>query len=162
MNRVTRIFVLLTALTLSVQCSAQKTQKETAVKVAATKTAPVVITSYLGRSGLTGGPVGKWMFDSLLKQGVTAKDPTGNSYPVAGFTFSYAERNMYEDSVGNPLLLTDYFSEFCPGDTVSLAIFRNIFYKTKPGDTAYFDNVKVALPGGGQVISKPMKFVLTK
>lgn len=144
-------------LALSADLAAQKK-----TKIAPKEEPPKVVSAYLGTSDRSGGNISKVDFDNYLKQGVTARDSSGAAYKVDGFTFSYAERMLYEDSVGNPLLLTDYFSEFCPGDTVSLAISRNIYYKTKPGDTAYFDNIKVMLPNGGQVIAKPMKFVLTK
>ena len=123
---------------------------------------PKIVHAYLGHSGLNGGQVTKRTFDSLLKQGLTARDSAGNLLQVDGFTFSYAERNLYEDSVGKLMILTDFFSEYCPGDTVSRGVSMNIYHKTKPGDTAYFDNIRVHLPTGGQTGTKGMKFVLIK
>jgi hypothetical protein len=76
--------------------------------------------------------------------------------------FSYGERNLYEDSLGNLIVLTDYLSEWCAGDTVSPAISNNIFYKTKPGDTAYIDQIRVLLPTGKEAAAMGLRFVLTK
>lgn len=123
-----------------------------------------VISPYLGYSGYSGGTIPKKVFDSLLRQGVTAKDSTGMIYKVAGFTFGYGERNLYEDSTGKLVILTDYVSEICMGDTLS-TVFQNYVFKdnrTKGGDTAYFDNIKVQIPGGGITTTKNMRFILTK
>lgn len=123
---------------------------------------PKVVIPYLGNSSYSGGLIPKTTFDALLKQGITAKDSIGNTYKVSEFMFSYAERNLYEDSVGNLMYLTDFFAERCLGDTVNLGISRNIYYKTKPGDTAYIDNIKV-IDGGKQLFTKSgMRFILTK
>lgn len=122
-----------------------------------------LIYPYLGNSSYSEGLIPKQAFDSLLRQGITAKDSAGNSYKVTGFTFSYGERNLYEDSVGNLIMLTDYFSEYCIGDTISPAIkFMLNENRTKAGDTAYIEKIKVLLPEGGTVGTKPMRFVITK
>ncbi len=147
---------------LLAQKAAKNGKKQNATTEQTVAPIPNSIRSYLGGSGLYGGPISKRLFDSYLSQGLIAKDSMGNQYKVDGFTFGYAERNLYEDSVGNLMVLTDYLSEFCPGDSVSAAISNNIYHKTKPGDTAYFENVKVALPDGKRVGAKSMKFVLTK
>lgn len=150
-------------LAVSFNLLAQKAKKDAGKKNKnLTSPTPKVVHAYLGHSDETGGQISKTMFDSLLKQGVTAKDSLGNVFKVDGFTFSYAERNLYEDSVGKLIILTDFFSEYCPGDTLSRGISLNIYYKTKPGDTAYFDNIKALLPDGRQVGTKAMRFVLTK
>lgn len=116
---------------------------------------------YLGAPAFTGGTIPKSLFDSLLRKGIRVKDSSGSMYAVDGFMFGYGERNLYEDSVGNLMYLTDFIYEYCPGDTISLALSRNIFYKTKPGDTAYFDNIKATFRGKQLVTKKGMKFILT-
>jgi hypothetical protein len=142
---------------------AQKAKKEenksavTKVSAGTTK----IVNSYLGRSSYYNGTISKRVFDSLLRQGVTARDSFGNNFKVDGFTFSYAERNLYEDSVGNLITLTDFISEFCSGDTLSRGLSLNIYEKTKPGDTAYFDNIKIISPGSNAV-TKPMRFIITR
>jgi len=147
----------------NMQLLAQKTNKKVQPSSAtAQKETPIVVRSFLGRSDVNGGEIGKDLFDRFLKQGLTAKDSLGTEYKIDGFTFSYAERNLYEDSVGNLVVLTDYLSEFCPGDTVSAAVANNIYYKTKPGDTAYFEGIKIARPDGTRSVARPMRFVITK
>lgn len=123
-----------------------------------------VVKPYLGHSDYSGGMISKTLFDSLIKQGITAKDSVGNEYEVIDFTFSYIERNLYEDSTGRLVVMSDYLSEYCLGDTLSSG-FHDFIYqdnRTKHGDTVYLDKVRVSLPEGGAVMAKSTRFVLTK
>lgn len=117
---------------------------------------------YLGHSNLDGGNVTKRVFDSLLKQGVTSRDSAGRNFKVTGFAFSYAERNLYEDSVGTLMILTDYLTEYCFGDTLSSFLLQNITDRSKSGDTVYFDQLSLISPEGTGANGKYMKFVLVK
>lgn len=126
-----------------------------------TQTLPGIY-AYLGAPAFKGGNISKRVFDSLLHLGVRATDSMGKKYPVSGFDFSYSERNLYEDSVGNLMYVNDYFTEYCAGDTITRAISKNIYYKTKPGDTAYFDNIKVWEKGRTIPTKHGMKFILTR
>src|ERR1700733_2224366 len=63
---------------------------------------------YLGHSEYTGGPIKKEVFNNLMKQGLTSHDSLGNHYRILGFDFGYAERKLYEDSVGNLVTLVDF------------------------------------------------------
>lgn len=158
-----RAFIVLLMLALpqmSIEIDAQRIKDDGKKPIA--KASSSTIGAYLGTSNRNGGNISKKEFDDLLKQGLTARDSAGQTYRVDGFTFGYAERNLYEDSVGNLMILTDYLTEFCPGDTLSPAVANNIFYKTKPGDTAYFEGIKVLLPSGGRAEARPMRFVLTR
>lgn len=128
------------------------------------KNKTTTIKPYLGYSDYSGGIISKKVFDSLLRQGVKAKDSAGTFYKVVEFTFGYGERNLYEDSTGKLVILTDYVSEICTGDTLS-TIFQNYVFRdnrTKSGDTAYFDRIKLQLPDGAVITTKNMRFVLTK
>lgn len=154
------IYLLLISAIAFFPALARKEKKETQKKEEEQKL--ISIQAFLGKSALHHGKVSKKDFDSLLKQGITARDSSGNEYMVTGFYFNYAERNLYEDSVGNLMMLTDFIYEYCPGDSLTAALKNNIFYKTKAGDTAYFDNVKARLPDGSQTGAKGMQFVLTK
>src|SRR5690606_39591740 len=118
--------------------------------------------AYLGKSDFYEGKISKENFDSLLRQGIMVRDSSGNEYPVHGFYFNYAERNLYEDSVGNLMMLTDFIYEYCPGDTLTTALKNNIFYKTKAGATAYFENIIAVLPSGSQAGANGLQCVLTK
>lgn len=114
---------------------------------------------YLGNSALQGGSISKYVFDSLLKQGLTARDTMGMVYKVDGFYFNYGERNLYEDSSGNMMWVTDYLSEYCPGNMLPAHISGSIYMRTKPGDTTYFDNIKLTRPSDNMpMLGKPMRF----
>jgi len=111
----------------------------------------------LGYSELSGGGIGKTTFDSLMRQGLKA----GDSARVSGFVFNYMERNIYEDSIGNIIPVTDLFTEYCPGDTLAPTISNSIYLRTKRGDTAFFDNIKLIRSADGrEVPGRSMKFVI--
>jgi hypothetical protein len=123
--------------------------------------------AYLGNSDYKGGIIPKELLGNLLKQGLTSRDSLGNKYKVVGFEFVYAERMLYEDSVGNLMVNVDYLSEYCTGDTLSAGITNNIYERMKSGDSAFFNKIEVlkTKPGeaGGTVImGKGMKFAITK
>ena len=112
MKRVFNLFLLGMSLFFCFRLMAQQTNKtKTPVKLGNSKKIflPPV---YLGKSNLYGGTIKKRTFDSLLKQGITARDSLGNKYKIVGFDFSYAERGLYEDSVGNDQILTDFQSQY--------------------------------------------------
>jgi hypothetical protein len=132
---------------------------------------------YLGNSDYSGGLIKKKVFDSLLRQGLKSRDSLGNTYRPIGFDFSYAERNLYEDSAANLVVLTDFSSEYCTGDTLSADIStstenaQSIYQRTKAGDTAYFDHIKLHILPGNVIFSgrdtlpilgRGMKFVIVK
>lgn len=154
------LFMILIAggsLLLLQQAFAQKANKKLSWGSSTTTKPPLKVTEVdvtLGRSALKGGPVSKKTFDSLLKQGIMGTDGA----KVTGFTFSYSEMNYYEDSLGNPIRVMDYMEEFCAGNTLSPIIGETIFQRTKPGDTAYIEHIKVMLPSGLEAKGRSMKF----
>lgn len=118
---------------------------------------------YLGHSGITDGSnVSKAVFDSLLKQGLVAKDTGSTNYKVDGFAFTYAERNLYEDSVGKLMWVTDFLTEYCYGDTLTAFLLNNITERSKGGDTVYFDQLTLKTPEGRGALGKGIRLVLTK
>lgn len=119
---------------------------------------------FLGKSDISGGDVTvtKMEFDSLLKQGLTAKDSAGNPLKFHGFMFTYGERNLYEDSVGKLMILTDLLAEYCPGDTLTRNITNTIFERSKRGDTAYIDNVQLVDAEGNSKLGRSMRIIITK
>ncbi len=98
---------------------------------------------YLGKSDYKGGPIRRDEFNRLMKQGLTSRDSVGNKYKVVSFGFNYAERNLYEDSIGNLKVMTDFLYEFCPGDTVTQNISASIYERIKAGDTVFIERVTV-------------------
>ena len=103
---------------------------------------------YLGKSEVMGGVMSKQQFDSLIKQGLTSRDNTGAVYKVKGFMFGYKEPNLYEDEEGNLMIYTDYWGEYCVGDTLTTLISSTLFDRTKAGDTLFFDRIKIESPAG--------------
>jgi len=120
---------------------------------------PVMVVT-LGGTDRTGGDISKSDFDHMAPAGIRIKDPNGAF--IEGFSFTYGERNLYEDSAGNPKPVTDYLTEYCMGDTLSPIISKTISSRTKPGDTAYFDDIHIRLSDGKPANGKSMKFVITR
>lgn len=118
--------------------------------------------SYLGSTAYFSGTIPVDVLAGLLKQGVSSRDTAGNSYKVVGFNFSYAERRIYEDSAANPMLVVDYLSEYCPGDTLSSAVSSYLGERLKPGDTLYYQNVSISKPSmeNASIICKGMKITV--
>jgi hypothetical protein len=124
-------------------------------------------TVYLGQSELSGGPVKKDDFTRLLKQGLTSRDSVGDKYRIVSFDFIYGERILYEDSIGNLKVYVDYNTSYCPGDTITTDMARTvhaeqsktgeespgIYDRVKPGDTIYFDHIRVERLKKNSVIS---------
>ncbi|GAA4460962.1 hypothetical protein GCM10023093_04720 [Nemorincola caseinilytica] len=101
----------------------------------------------------------------MLQQGLTARDSTGNKYKVAGFELGYAERMIYEDSLGNLVTLMDRMSHYCLGDTLSAGVSSSIYERFKLGDTLYINRVTVLKPSGAtttEIAGKGMICILTK
>lgn len=117
---------------------------------------------FLGNSDMSGGLISERTFDSLMKQGLTSRDSLGIVYQFNSFMFTYAERNLYEDSTGNLMIVTDYLSEYCEGNKLGKNIVPALWDRTKKGDTAYFDEIRLVDPSGKSVKGKAMKFVLMK
>lgn len=131
-------------------------------KDAKPKPKPKPVPVYLGKSDYSKGNISKRLFDSLVRQGLTAKDSNGKVYKITEFGFTYAERNLYEDSVGNQMVVADYLADFCFGDTLNAFLKVNIPERSKPGDTVFFDRIIVKSPEGNNALGKGMKFILTK
>lgn len=108
----------------------------------------------------TGGEITEMEFDSVAPSGIRIRKPDGAF--IEGFSFTYGERNVYEDSAGTQHIVTDYLTEYCLGDTLSSFIAKNIADRTKPGDTAYYDQIAIRMPNGKAAIGKPMKFVIIR
>ena len=129
-----------------------KTDKSVAKKIP-----PAAV--FLGSSEQSGGVIPDHLFDSLGRQPVTARDKDGNAAQVLGFTVTFAERTLAEDSAGNPIIAVDFFSEKCSGDTLTPVLRNNLFERTKPGDTVWYERIRVAT-AAGETGGQEMKFVI--
>jgi hypothetical protein len=150
------LFIFFTFLAFTIW--AQKEKNDDRAK--APKYVPVY--TYLGNSNLKGGTIKKSVLDSLLKQGIHAKDESGHIYQVDGFNFTYGERNLYEDSIGNLKIMTDYLLEKCFGDSLSGYIINSMADRSKEGDTVYFDKIMITRPDNTTTLSKAMKFTIVQ
>lgn len=157
MKRTYHILILLFAL-VALHAIAQTKDKDKDKKEQKPKPIPV----YLGNTNLDDGKISVSEFNKLIKQGLTSKDSLGRPYRVDGFLLTYAERNLYEDSVGKLMWVTDFLSEICYGDSLSTFLKQNITERSKPGDTVYFDQITVISPEGKGTHGKGMRFALTK
>jgi len=156
MKRTYQILVLLAVL-FTVGAVAQTKDKEKDKKP---KPKPIPV--YLANTGRNGGAISVNEFNRLVKQGLTSRDSLGNPYTVNGFLLTYAERNLYEDSVGNLMWVTDFLSQVCYGDSLSTFLKQNITERSKPGDTVYFDQISVISPEGKTAAGQGIRFELTK
>lgn len=170
MKRTSNILLLVAFTCFAATLLAQQKGKKVTKKVSTidslhgkvSKYARHYVPVYLGHSDLTGGALPKSVFDSLMKQGIYARDSAGDVYSVIGFNFSYAEMNLYEDSIGNLKIEPDYMIEHCEGNMVDANISSSLYNRTKERDTVYIDQVQLLTPDSSSADGNPMKFVITK
>jgi hypothetical protein len=159
MNR--RLLLLSASVVLLFSVTYAQTKNTKAKPVTKAAPAKPVFDVALGRtSSLSGGKISKNDFDDIAPQGIRIKTPEGAF--IEGFSFTYGERNIYEDSAGNEKPVIDYLTEYCMGDTLSPIISHTIATRTKPGDTAYYDDIHIRLPNGKPALGKAMKFAIVR
>lgn len=121
--------------------------------------------TYLSDKTTANGSISVANFKQLIKEPVWVKDSAGNFYTVQSFTYTYAERGLYEDETGREFISTDYLSSHCK-DRVDTGMAKDMHFRAKPGDTAFIEQVMYALPAkdGKAAITqaKGIKLVLTK
>lgn len=80
--------------------------------------------------------------DSLLKEHLFIKDAKTNKLtPVLGFELLYAERGLFEDSTGRPIIITEYYQTQSASDTVAAYFLRSLNEMYKAGDTIKIQNI---------------------
>lgn len=124
---------------------------------------PKPVPVYLGNSSIDSGLVSKRTFDSLIRQGLTAKDSAGHPYNVNSFFMTFCERAVYEDSVGNLMLMTDYLSEYCFDSKLKEYQLNVLLERTKKGDTVIFEDIKLTSADSNKgAHGKPMRLIISK
>lgn len=121
--------------------------------------------SYMGDKQTQSGTITKDQFDKLIKMPLIAIDNNGKEWRVTDFTFTYAERALYQDTLGNPLITTDYFTTSCPDGKLGDDWIKNITERSKVGDTAYFDRITTVDSTSSRprlFITEPIKLVIIK
>jgi|GEM_PF-500092 len=161
MSRTSLVLLLALMMAADVKLSGQQ---KSGTKPAAKPFVPPV---YLGESNYKGGPIQKEKFNAFLKQGLSSHDSLGNYYKIVGFDFTYAERKVYEDSIGNLMKLTDLISQHYPGNMIGKdlgtdadtsaegEVFLSLYQRVKPGDTVYFDHIQVTTIGKNILVPLP-------
>lgn len=97
--------------------------------------------TYLKGGQIGSGTVSKKDLVSLLQDGPVVRDSLGKEHAVILFTFTYAERGVFEDSTGRPVIMTDYYSIESDNGKIPDGWFRLLQQRLKKGDTATFSNV---------------------
>jgi hypothetical protein len=99
--------------------------------------------AFLGNSQIRSGGVKVDQMATLLQQGLTSQDSSGNKFKVIAFNFTFADPEPYEDSAGNMQLLTDYSSQYITGNMLDSVTSKFVLDHLRPADTFYFDRISV-------------------
>ncbi len=121
--------------------------------------------SYMGDRQTRSGTISKQKFDALIALPLFSRDSNGVEYPVSDFSFTYAERALYQDTTGASMITTDYFSTTCPGGKLPEDWVKIMQERSKPGDTAFFDHITTidSLKGKSRMfITKAIQLIITK
>jgi hypothetical protein len=120
--------------------------------------------AYLAGGNISSGNISKQAFDSLIQLPLIAKDTQGNLRPVIDFQFSFAERALYEDSTGRPVIMTDYYSVACPDGKLPAEWIKMLHERAKNGDTVYVDEIMSYYPDtkNTRFYTKPLKLIITR
>jgi hypothetical protein len=99
-------------------------------------------------------------FKQLIHKPLCVKDSVGNLIKVESFEIIYAERGLYQDDEGLPIIVTDYSNVACIGDSIPKKWIQNFNERSYKGDTVYFDRVRMRTPDKKTVECKSVKVVL--
>lgn len=115
-----------------------------------------------GKTG-AGTTVSKAAFDSLIAYPLIARDTQGIDHKVLNFSFSYAERGLFEDSTGKLKIMTDYYATESEKGKLPEFWLKSIRERSKGGDTAYFDLIisNYTDTGKSYFYAEPIKLVIT-
>lgn len=117
-------------------------------------------TAHLGCMDNDISTLGKESFDSLIALPLCGKDSSHTVFPIQGFEIIYAERGLYQDSAGLPIIFTDYTTMQCTGNTLSknwVDLFKERSYK---GDTVFIENIKVLGNDNKSYQAKALKIII--
>lgn len=116
--------------------------------------------TYLGCTDMDVAFLPKKTFDSLIALPLCAKDSAQNQYPIQSFEITYAERGLYQDSAGLPIIFTDYTNFKCEGNAISKEWVNQFVERTYKGDTIFIEKVKVLGPENKSREGKGMKIII--
>lgn len=116
--------------------------------------------AYLGCAVTDSQLLDKNVFDNLIALPLCAKDSAQTYCEVQSFEVTYAERGLYQDSTGLPIVVTDYSQFACKGDTIPkiwVETFRERSYK---GDTIFIDKIIAKSPDQKLKLCKSLKLII--
>ena len=117
-----------------------------------------------GKTGAGTTVISKVAFDSLIAYPLIARDTLGRDHKVLNFSFSYAERGLFEDSTGKLKIMTDYYATESEQGKLPEFWLKNIRERSKGGDTAYFDLIIANYTDTGRSFFyvEPIKLIITE
>lgn len=122
--------------------------------------------STLGENGYTNGDrISVSMLDSVLSLPVCIYDSAGVKFDPIGYEFMYAERGVYEDSTGKPIVMTDYLTINVMGSTIPAFFKEDLKPIYKAGDTLIFWRVmgnKIGAEERVTIQSTPIKLIISR
>ena len=99
-------------------------------------------------------------FKQLMQQPLCAKDSASNMFKVKSFEITYAERGLYQDEEGLPVIVTDYTTESFTGDTLTSYWKKNFNERLYKGDTVFFERVICGIAEKKNFLCKTLKVVI--
>jgi hypothetical protein len=115
---------------------------------------------YLGCIKSADLTLSKRSFDSLIALPFCAKDSTMKSFPIQSFKIIYAERGLFQDSAGLPIIVTDYTEFPVEGSTLPKLWVNQFKERSYKGDTVIIQHVKVLGPDKKSHACKGMKIII--
>jgi hypothetical protein len=116
--------------------------------------------TFLSGGTISSGKISKKMFDSLIALPLYSQDTAGNLNRVNEFTFTYAERGIFEDSTGKERIMTDYFNQYCEKGVLPEDWLRYVRERSKFGDSAIFQNI--ISNNGANYHSQPLRLLIVE
>ena len=120
--------------------------------------------TYLAGATFAGGYLSAKLFDSLIHLPLISMDTLNHPHQSSYYYLTYIERNLYEDSVGHPQIIADYYSVDCFDGKVPDAWLNSLHARVKEGDTILITNVHSYYNNKlmTKFYTEPLKIVLTR
>ena len=116
--------------------------------------------AFFGCTYSDNSPIDVNTFKQMMMLPLCAKDSNNNIYKVRSFTVTYAERGLYQDDEGLPIIVTDYSSDNFNGDTLT-PYWKNSFNeRLYKGDTVYFERVMCTNSEKKNFLCKTLKLII--
>lgn len=97
--------------------------------------------TYLAGGVFDGGKLSAKAFDSLIRLPLVSMDTLNQPHDASFYNVTYIERNLYEDSLGRPEIIADYFSFDCFDGKIPDVWLKSLKVRLKQGDTILINNV---------------------